>query len=137
MPKFTRSQEREHAFFLLFQTEFQNDTPENIYNIYVEENDLQKANYAKKVFFGAYEKKNELDEYIQEFSKGWSLERITPVSLSILRLSVYEMLYCKDDVPFRVSINEAIELVKKYDDFTMKGFVNGILNSVKNKLEAQ
>jgi N utilization substance protein B len=53
-----------------------------------------------------------------------------------MRLAVYEMLFC-EDIPFSVSINEAIELTKKFDDPKAKAFVNGVLNSVKNELEAQ
>ena len=62
---------------------------------------------------------------------GWKTERMSRVSHAILRLAVYEMLY-RDDIPSRVTLNEAIELTKKFDAERAKAFVNGILNSVKN-----
>ena len=61
--------------------------------------------------------------------------RITPVSRSVIRLCIYEMLYM-NDIPVAVSLNEAIELVKKFDDEKMRPFVNGLLNGVKNEIEA-
>ena len=57
---------------------------------------------------------------------------MSKVSLSVLRLCVYEMLY--EEIPFAVSINEAVELSKIFDDDKAKGFINGILNSIKNEL---
>ena len=72
---------------------------------------------------------------IGKHSKGWKTERMTRLSRSVLRLCVYEMLFEKD-IPYSVSINEAIELTKKFDDEKARPFVNGILNSVKNELES-
>ena len=61
---------------------------------------------------------------------------MSKLSRSILRLCVYEMLYI-DDIPYAVSINEAVEISKKFDDDKARPFINGILNSVKNQLEAK
>ena len=68
-------------------------------------------------------------------SNGWKTSRISAVSRSVIRLCIFEMLYM-DDIPLAVSLNEAIELVKKYDDEKMKAFVNGLLNGAKNEIEA-
>ena len=65
--------------------------------------------------------------------KGWRSDRVSPVSRAIIRLATYEMLYLTD-VPGRVSINEAIELAKKYDDEKSYSFVNGVLNAVAQEL---
>ena len=69
-------------------------------------------------------------------SNGWKTTRITPVSRSAMRLCIYEMLYM-DDIPVAVSLNEAIELVKKYDDMKVRAFVNGVLNGAKSDIEAK
>ena len=76
-----------------------------------------------------------IDEVIMRHSNGWKTSRITPVSRSVIRLCIYEMLYM-DDIPAAVSLNEAIELVKTFDDHKMRAFVNGLLNGAKNEIEA-
>ena len=93
-------------------------------------------NYVKTVYFGVCEHLAEIDEMISRHSKGWKTARITPVSRSAIRLCIYEMLYMKD-IPTAVSINEAVELVKQFDDQKMRSFVNGLLNSAKNEIETQ
>lgn len=88
-----------------------------------------------KPYFGVREKREELDEVIARHANGWRTDRIAPVSRNILRLCVYEMKWGRD-VPVVVALNEAIELDKKFDDPKAKAFVNGVLNGVKNELEA-
>ena len=63
-----------------------------------------------------------------KFSKGWKLSRLSKVTLAILRLAVYEMLY--DKLAYNIVINEAVELAKKYDEEKAPKFVNGILNNI-------
>ena len=75
------------------------------------------------------------NEVIGKHSRGWKTERMSKLSRSILRLCVYEMLY--EEIPHNVSINEAVELCKKFDDDKARPFVNGILNSVKQDLSAK
>ena len=77
-----------------------------------------------------------IDELIGANSNGWKTHRLTRLSRSVMRLAVYEMLFC-EDIPYSVSINEAIELTKKFDDPKAKAFVNGVLNSIKSALEAE
>ena len=85
--------------------------------------------------FGIYEKTEEIDSLIGKHSNGWRPDRMSRLSRSVLRMCVYEMLY--EDVPHTVSINEAIEICKKFDDDKARPFINGILNSVKQELEAK
>jgi len=73
---------------------------------------------------------------ILRHSKGWKPGRITPVSRSAMRLCIYEMKYM-EEIPAVVSLNEAIELVKTFDDPKMRSFVNGVLNGVKEELESK
>ena len=69
-------------------------------------------------------------QFIKEISSGWKLERIGKAELAILRLAVYEMKY-DEDVPFKVAINEAVELSKIYCNEDAKSFVNGLLAKVE------
>ena len=71
----------------------------------------------------------ETDAMIEKYSRDWSFDKISKVDLSILRLSVIELVYLRD-IPVRVSVNEAVELAKKYSDDKSPSFINGILASV-------
>lgn len=122
---------------MLFETEFRTEADaEAIYALAGEHRELPENDYVRKVYFGVREHLDEIDEKITKHSDGWKAARITPVSRSAMRLCIYEMLFM-EDIPAVVSINEAIDLVKKYDDLKMKSFVNGVLNGVKNEIEAE
>ena len=75
----------------------------------------------------------EIDSLIKEKSEGWNLDRISRVSRAAMRLCIYEMKWA--DTPMNIAINEAVEIVKKYDDIKAKGFVNGILNAIAKDSE--
>ncbi len=79
---------------------------------------------------GIIEKKERLDEIIDHFSKNWKLSRMTQVDRNILRLGVYELLFRKS-IPSKVTINEAIEIGKKFGTDDSGAFINGILDSVR------
>ena len=133
----TRKEARTEAFHLLFETEFRTDAePNAIYALSEENREIADNKYIRTVYFGVREHLEEIDALIAKHSNGWRPSRITPVSRSAMRLCIYEMKYM-DDIPSAVSLNEAIELVKTFDDHKMKGFVNGVLNGVKNELEAE
>ena len=137
MSGLNRKEAREAVVALLFETEFK--TEENsaeIYAISSENREIPDDEYIKAVYFGVCENKEKIDEPIGTHSNGWKTHRLTRLSRSVMRLAVYEMLFCKD-IPYSVSINEAVELTKKFDDPKAKAFVNGVLNSVKNALEAE
>lgn len=132
----TRREAREAVFSLLFETEFRPDEDTaDIFAVSCEERELIPDDYIKNTYRGIMEHKAELDEKIAAHARGWKTERLTKVSRSILRLAAYEMLYC-DDIPVSVSLNEAVELAKKFEDDKARGFINGILNGLKNELEA-
>lgn len=133
----TRREAREAVFGLLFESEFRKDeSAEEIYYSSVENREISEDTYIKKAYFTAVEKKEEIDGLIGEHSNGWKTSRLTVVSRSVLRLCVYEMLY-ENEIPYNVSINEAVELSKKYDDEKARPFVNGVLNSIKKELESK
>ena len=131
-----RREAREILVGLLFESEFRAD--ENyveIYAISAEERMIPEDEYIKKAYYAIFEHKDEIDACIGEHAHGWKTSRMTKLSRSILRLAVYEMLF-EEEIPYSVSINEAIELAKKFDDEKARPFINGILNSIKTKLEA-
>lgn len=133
----TRREARERLLELLFETEFRADeTSEEIYATSAENREIPEDDYVRAAYFAICEKREEIDAVIGENSNGWKPSRLTNISRSILRLGVYELLYEKD-IPASVTINEAVELTKKYDEEKARAFINGVLNSVKNTIEAK
>lgn len=124
-----RIKEREQAFFLIFQSLFKaNDEQiEEAIQLY-SENVEPVGDYAKELYNGVTEKQDEIDDVISNLSNGWKINRLPKVSLSILRLAMYEMEYV-DSVPDSVAINEAVELSKKYSSKEDSSFVNGVLGT--------
>ena len=136
MAKLSRREAREIVVGLLFETEFRADEDVNgIFALACEDRQIPDDEYIRRAYFGVYDNARVIDEMIGEHSKGWKTERMTRMSRSVLRLCVYEMLF-ETDIPHRVSINEAVELTKIFDDERARPFVNGILNSVKDALES-
>ena len=88
--------------------------------------------YLEKIYGGVKEHKEEIDKLIEEHSENRILERIAKVDLAILRTAIYEILYC-DDIPESVSINEAVELGKKFSHDDAGSFINGILGSIQRQ----
>ncbi len=135
MSTLSRREAREQLLGLLFETEFRCDeTNVEIFATSVEEREIPSDDYIKKAYFGISDNREEIDETIGKHANGWKTSRLTRLSRSILRLAVYEMLY-ETEIPYSVSINEAIELAKKYDEDKARPFINGVLNSVKDELE--
>jgi len=87
----------------------------------------------ERVYFGVMDHRDEIDGLITSRSIGWKTNRMTKISLTVMRIAVYEMKYC-EDIPFSVSINEAVELTKRFDDEKAPAFVNGVLNGVAEDL---
>lgn len=128
----TRKMAREEAFILIFEKVFSSDSIEEILELAEEARDLVPDDYIKTVFGGVYEKVEELDGLISENCVGWKIERISKTALAILRLSIFEIKYM-DDIPVSVSINEAVEIAKKYASAEDASFINGILSTIVKK----
>lgn len=128
----TRKQAREEAFILIFEKVFSDGTVEEILEIAGEARDLVPDDYIKTVFGGVYENLAELDGIISKNAVGWKIERISKTALAILRLAIFEMKYM-EDIPVSVSINEAVEIAKKYATGEDASFINGILSTVAKK----
>ena len=131
----TRRQAREAVFGLLFETDFHpTDAAEDIFDVSCDNREIEDDTFVRTAYFGVIEHKDELDSLIEEHSRGWKTYRISGMSRAAMRLCIWEMLY-GDNIPHAVSINEAVELVKKFDDGKARSFVNGVLNAVKETLE--
>lgn len=128
----TRKMAREEAFILIFEKVFSGDSTEDILDLAGEARDLVPDDYIKTVFFGVYDKVEELDGIISDNAVGWRIDRISKTALCVLRLALYEIKYMSD-IPLSVSINEAVEICKKYATEADASFVNGILSTVAKK----
>ena len=132
----TRSEARIEAFKLIFQLDVNNEEPDFLFEHMLEENpkSLDNVDYIKSAVLGVLSKKEEIDDDIKNnLTKGWKIERITKVSLAVLRLAIFEIKYI-EDVPTNVAINEAIEIDKKFDNPDNSAFVNGVLAGVIKSL---
>ena len=96
--------------------------------IYQEAPNAKQADYIRRLVKGVDEHAAELDGYIAKYAKGWSFSRIPLVASAIMRVAMYEILYMPD-IPTSVSINEAVEIAKKYETPETVKFINGILGS--------
>lgn len=137
MASMTRREAREVVFSLLFEADFQKERQAaEILAGAREDREIGEDDYVTAAFLGTTEKLTTLDALIGKFSNGWKPERLSYVSRAVLRLATYEMLFC-DDIPTNVTLNEAVELIKKFDDPKARAFVNGVLNGIKNEIEAK
>lgn len=124
-----RSREREEAFILVFEKSFNDDVSvDDILSFAVESEFIKIGDYAEMLFKTVYKHLAEIDEIIEKFSDGWKLRRLPKITLAVLRLSVGEILF-SEKVPTAVSINEAVELAKKYGNESDAKYINGILGS--------
>ncbi len=130
-----RRKARQEAFCILFEYFFNEDvTVTDIIAREAEEREFKADEYITEVTQGAAENKDKLDEMIKPYLKGWKMERLSRVSLCILRLAVYEIVYM-DDIPVNASVNEAVELAKAYDTDNAPSFINGTLRAFIRDLE--
>ena len=128
-----RSAMRELAFKFIYGLEVQKsvDDMEQL-DYFVESNEISDENvidYLKNIQNGLIENSQELNSLIEKnLKEKWTMDRISKINLSLLKISIYEMLY--KDVPYKVAINEVVELAKKYSDDSSPVFINGILASI-------
>ena len=87
-----------------------------------------------KLVNGVLEAKGELDALIERFSKNWDINRMSCVDRNVMRIAVFEFLYC-DDIPPKVTINEAVDVGKKFGTEESGAFINGIMDSIREELE--
>ena len=127
-----RSAMRELAFKLVYEIEVQKESEEEQFEIFIEINEITKdavIEYLKDIKEGIKTNCDEINTLISNNLKdNWSLNRISKINLSLIKLAIYEMVY--KGLPYKVAINEVVELAKKYADESAPVFINGILASV-------
>lgn len=127
-----RSKIRELAFKLLYQIEIQKEINDEDVQLFFENNNItsqEAKDYIKDVVNGTNKNSKEILELISNnLKKDWNLERISKINLALLKLAIYEIQY--KEIPFKVAINEAVELAKAYGEESSPVFINGILASI-------
>ncbi len=136
-----RRHQRRFAFQVIYSLNFtaamsKDQLVRSFENFWTEEEfDIgREGSYAWTLVEGVYDNRPEIDDIISRHSQHWKLNRIAKVELTILRLSLFEMLHCPD-IPFKVAMNEAIELAKDFGDDNSKTFVNGVLDAAAKGAE--
>lgn len=130
----SRYKKREQAFILSFESLFSDTEIDELADNAVDGNDEYMSDYAIMCAKGILANAEEIDALISKnLKKGWKISRISKVSYTLIRLAIFEMLYV-EDVPVSVSINEAVELAKKYSVPDDSAFVNGVLGAVAKEI---
>lgn len=123
---------REITFKLLYSIEIQKNMEEEDLDLFFEDIELDSQKVKEEIKDDVNKIKSNNDEIIKQISNNlksdWKLERISKVNLALLKLAIYEMLYKK--VPYKVVINEVVELAKKYGEDTSSSFINGVLATI-------
>lgn len=133
-----RTEARELFMQLLFQMEVQNDYGQEIKERFVQEymKDSNQLEYFNRLFDATAGNLQAVDEKLESCSENWKVSRMAKVDLAILRLSAAEILYL-EDVPDSVSINEAVDMAKKFSGDDSGKFINGILGKVVKSKDAE
>ena len=132
----TRRQAREIAMQALFYMDMRNDVSNEMLERFC--GNFSPSPKTQPFFFklvnGVMGTKDELDDLIERFSKNWDIKRMSGVDRNVMRIAVFELIYC-DDIPPKVSINEAVDVGKKFGTEESGAFINGILDSIRSDLE--
>ena len=133
-----RRRARELAIKVLFHMEFTPGEPEGVFYLICENFGSSESirSFSRQLVLGVCENREELDSLIRQSSQHWRLERMSRVDRSILRLGVFEILFMKD-IPPKVSIDEAVDLGKKYGTEESGAFINGILDNIYNSFRQE
>jgi len=134
-----RSKARDTALCLLYQIELAGISPGEalLGSLPKESKDPLIIDFFSQLVKGVVSEKKEIDSIIKKYAKNWEINRMAVIDRNILRISVFELFFLKD-IPPKVSINEAIELAKRYGDLESARFVNGILDKIyKNEAKTR
>ncbi len=127
-----RSAMRELAFKLVYEMEMQRENTIEQFELFIENNEItdeKVIEYLRDIKQGIETNKTELEQLIENNLKdNWNLNRISKINLSLIKIAIYEMVY--KNIPYKVAINEVVELAKRYADDSAPMFINGILASV-------
>lgn len=127
-----RRMAREKALQALFQIDMSDIDPKEAIEHALEE--VPSDPYLERLVFGVLEHQEEIDQLITAQLEKWSLERLANVDRSVLRIAIFEMKYCSEEVPVNVILDEAIEIAKLYGDDQSSRFINGVLANIKQHM---
>lgn len=133
-----RTKAREYALQILYAVDITKDEPKKCIEHFwqgSEESSGEVKKFAEQLVDGVSHKIKEIDKLISQYATNWQLERMAVIDRNVLRFAAYELLFMKD-IPPKVSINEAIDVAKKYGGPDSGKFVNGILDKI-NKTEGK
>lgn len=133
-PTGSRRKGREAALQVLYQIDLSGEAPDQAVAFYFDylTDSGEAREFATQLVQGSCEHRDAIDAKIREVSRHWRLERMARVDRNILRLATYELLYLPD-VPRRVTLNEAVELAKRFGDEDSPAFVNGVLDRIASE----
>ncbi len=117
---------------LVFEKSFNNDSNQDILDLAVQVRDFEIDDYILTVFNGVYDNLEIIDGEISDNTKNWNITRISKVALAVLRLAVFEIKFM-DDIPVNVTVNEAVELAKKFAAESDASYINGVLGAITRK----
>ena len=131
----TRRQARELAMQALFYMDIRKDASEETLEYFCGCFCPSKKSrpFFRKLVNGVLETKGQIDSLVERYSQNWNISRMSCVDRNVMRIAVYEMLYC-DDIPPKVSINEAVDIGKKFGTQESGAFINGIMDSIREAL---
>jgi len=131
----TRRQARELAMQALFYMDIRKDASEETLEYFCDCFCPSKKSrpFFRKLVNGVLGKKGQIDALVERFSQNWNISRMSCVDRNVMRIAIYEMLYC-DDIPPKVSINEAVDIGKKFGTQESGAFINGIMDSIREAL---
>ncbi len=131
-----RRKARELVLKSLYSWEISGSKPEEVFNDLISKEELDPSSklFAGELFRKVVENQKKIDELIKENVQHWDFSRIAVVDKNILRMGICEILYI-EDIPLKVSLDEAIELAKKYSSEDSGSFVNGVLDAIAKKIK--
>lgn len=124
-------------FYMDMEKRFSSEMFDSFRRSFVDPDESDQENvipFAETLVSGVMEKRDEIDALLKDNSSNWKLSRMSGVDRNVMRIAIYEMLFCKE-IPLKVSINEAIDIGKKYGARDSGGFINGILDTIRTNLE--
>jgi N utilization substance protein B len=131
-----RTKSRESALKILYAIDITGDEPKECIDKFwkgEDQNDTEVKTFANSLVLGTSSKRKEIDKMISERATNWQMERMAVIDRNILRLAAYELLYV-EEIPPKVTINEAIDIAKRYGDSESGKFVNGVLDKINKDI---
>lgn len=131
-----RRKSREHTLKILYRRDITKEDIDKIIKSYWEENKINSGitGFSEQLAKGTVSNLEKIDDYIGKVSEHWTIDRMGIIDRNILRIAVHELLFM-EDIPPKVTIDEAIEIAKKFGTDDSADFVNGLLDKIKNDLE--